>query len=70
MDFTRMSIFSDFTSDWYALVSPYYVNMIIIASFASPIIGVIVMAIKNCLNLWKVRRMCEAKDVDEPVIQK
>lgn len=70
MDFDKMSIFSDFSSDWYALVSPYYVNMLIIASFISPIIGLIVMSIKSCLNQWKVRRMCEAKDAEDPVIQK
>ena len=70
MDFNNISIFSDFSSDWYALVSPYYVNMLIIASFISPIIGLIVMSIKSCLNQWKVRRMCEAKDAEDPVIQK
>lgn len=70
MDFNNMSIFSDFSSDWYALVSPYYVNMLIIASFISPIIGLVVMSIKSCLNQWKVRRMCEAKDAEDPVIQK
>lgn len=70
MDFNNMSIFSDFSSDWYALVSPYYVNMLIIASFISPIIGLIVMSIKSCLNQWKVRRMCEANDAEDPVIQK
>ncbi len=70
MDFSNMSIFSDFTSDWYALVSPYYVTMMIIASFISPIIGLIVFAIKSCLNQWKVRRMCEKNDADDPVIQK
>jgi hypothetical protein len=70
MDFGKMSIFSDFTTDWYALVSPYYVNMIIIASFISPILGLIVFALKNCLNQWKVRRMCESNDAENPVIQK
>jgi hypothetical protein len=70
MDFSRMSIFSDFTSDWYALVSPYYVTMMIIAAFISPIMGLLVFALKNCVNQWRVRRMCERNDVEDPVIQK
>lgn len=70
MDFSRISIFSDFTSDWYALISPYYVTMMIIASFISPIIGLIVFAFKSCFNQWRVKKMCEKNDSDDPVIQK
>lgn len=70
MDFSRMSIFSDFTIDWYALVSPYYVNMMIIAGFFSPVIGLFVFSLKNCFNQWRIRRMCENTDAEDPIIQK
>ena len=29
IDFNNLSIFSDFSGDWYALVSPYYINFLI-----------------------------------------
>jgi hypothetical protein len=70
MDFSRISIFSDFTADWYALISPYYVTMMIIAAFISPVVGLIVFALKSCFNQWRVRRMCEKNDAEDPVIQK
>lgn len=63
MDFSRMSVFDDFTSDWYALISPYYVNMMIIAAFISPVVGLGVFALKSCFKQWKVRRMCESREV-------
>jgi hypothetical protein len=62
MDMSKISIFGDFSLDWYAMVSPYYVNMVIIAAFVSPVIGYFVTALKSCLLKWKVRRMCEAGD--------
>ena len=62
MDMTKISIFGDFSLDWYAMVSPYYVNMVIIAAFVSPVIGYFVTALKSCLLKWKIRRMCEAGD--------
>lgn len=58
MNFDNLSIFDDFTVDWYGIISPYYVTFIIIASFISPIIGFIVMSLKNCLKQWKIMRMC------------
>lgn len=70
MDFSRMSIFSDFTADWYALISPYYLNMMIIASFLSPLVGLLLMSLKSGFNQWRVRRMCEAGDKEDPIIQK
>jgi hypothetical protein len=70
MDFSKMSIFNDFTTDWYALVSPYYLNMVIISAFISPIIGIFITALKNCLTQWSVKSMCENKDKEDPVIQK
>ena len=58
MDFSKISIFTDFTVDWYALITPYYVNMMIIASFISPVIGLVVFSLKNCMLHWKVKKMC------------
>ncbi len=62
MNFDKMSIFKDFTTDWYALISPYYVTMMIIATLVSPLIGLIVFALKSCLLKWKVKKMCESQD--------
>ncbi len=62
MDMSKISIFGDFSLDWYAMVSPYYVNMVIIAAFVSPVIGYFVTALKSCLLKCKIRRMCEAGD--------
>lgn len=70
MDFNSLSIFSDFTADWYAIFSPYYVNFVIIASFITPLAGLLVMTLKNCLRHWKVMRMCNNSDKENPVIQK
>lgn len=70
MDFTQMSIFSDFTIDWYALISPYYVNFVIIGCFISPIIGLIVFSLKNCLNHWKLKSKCDSNDKENPLVQK
>ncbi|CAM5999760.1 unnamed protein product [Sphagnum balticum] len=70
MDFTQMSIFSDFTPNWYALVSPYYLNMIIIAALVSPFVSLVVFALKHYFTHWKVRRACEHNDKEDPFIQK
>lgn len=58
MDMSKISIFGDFSLDWYAMISPYYVNMVIIASFVSPVIGYFVTALKACILRWKMKRMC------------
>ena len=70
IDFNNVSIFEDFDSDWYAIVSPYYTTMLIIASFISPVLGVIVFAIKSCIKHWRVSKKCENTDKEDPYIQK
>lgn len=70
MDFSQMSVFDDFTVDWYAMISPYYLNMIIISSFLSPVISLIMFSFKHCLTLRKVKKLCDNEDKDEPAIQK
>lgn len=65
-----MSVFDDFTVDWYAMISPYYLNMIIISSFLSPVISLIMFSFKHCLTLRKVKKLCDNEDKDEPAIQK
>ena len=62
IDFENVSIFSDFDSDWYAIVSPYYTTMIIIAAFISPLAGLIVFAIKSCIKHWWVESKCQNTD--------
>jgi hypothetical protein len=58
MDFNNLSIFGDFNADWYALISPYYITMIIIASFISPIIGLAVLSLQRCLKNRKIENAC------------
>ncbi len=70
MDFSQISIFSDFTTDWYALISPYYVNFIIIGCFISPVIGLVIFSLKNCMKHSKIKSQCEDNDKDNPLIQK
>lgn len=70
MDFSSISIFSDFTVDWYALISPYYITMVIIGSFISPLIGLIIFSLKSCFNNWRIQKMCEDNDKENPIIQK
>jgi len=62
MDFTQMAIFSDFNSNWYAFVAPYYLNIIIIASFVSPIIGLIIFALKDWFLRWRLKNICDEPD--------
>jgi hypothetical protein len=59
MNFSQMSIFNDFSIDWYAMISPYYMNIIIISSFISPIISVSIFAMKNCFTHWRLKNKCE-----------
>ena len=58
IDYNQLSIFSDFTSDWYALISPYYVNFIIIGCFISPFASLIVFAFKHCFKMWRIEANC------------
>lgn len=70
IDFNKLSIFNDFTTDWYALISPYYLTFMIIGCFVSPFIGLVVFSLKNCFKLWRLRRKCEDNDKENPLIQK
>jgi hypothetical protein len=69
LDFNQISIFKDFTTDWYAVISPYYLNMIIIASI-SPIIGLIIAGLKYGFKHWRIRSKCEHNDAEATYIQK
>jgi len=57
IDFSKVAIFKDFDTDWYAVVSPYYMTFLIIASL-SPLINLFVYYISNCFMHWSVRRAC------------
>lgn len=70
MNFSQMSIFNDFSTDWYGMISPYYTNIIIISSFISPIISIVIFALKNCINQWRLKGKCEDQDKENPMIQK
>ena len=58
IDYNKLSIFSDFNSDWYALISPYYVNFMIIGLFISPLLSLIVFSFKHCFKLWRIESNC------------
>lgn len=70
IDFNQLSIFSDFTSDWYALVSPYYVTFILIGCIVTPFISFFVFSFKHCFKMWLIKRKCEDNDEKDPLIQK
>lgn len=70
IDFSKLSIFSDFTTDWYALIAPYYLNFMIIGCLLSPFIGLVVFSLKHCIKMWRLRSKCEDNDRDDPLIQK
>ena len=57
IDFNRVSIFQDFDADWFAVISPYYVNIFIIAT-VQPIIQLLIYCLRRCLlNCW-VSKKC------------
>jgi len=70
INYSNVSLFEDFNPDWYALISPYYINFLIIGCFVSPFIGLLVFAIKNCIKHWSVKSKCEDSDREDPLIQK
>lgn len=70
IDYSQLSIFSDFTPDWYALIAPYYVNFIIVGCFVSPLAGLVVFALKHCFKMWRLEANCADNDQDDPLIQK
>ena len=70
IDYSQLSIFSDFTPDWYALIAPYYVNFIIVGCFVSPLAGLAVFALKHCFKMWRLEANCTDNDPDDPLIQK
>jgi hypothetical protein len=69
IDFNKVAIFKDYTTDWYAVVGPYYMNFLIIA-ITSPIVNVVTTCFSGCMLNWKVKRACENGDKENPVIQK
>ncbi len=42
--FEKVAIFKDYTTDWYAIVGPYYMNFLIIAC-VSPLINLAITCI-------------------------
>lgn len=70
IDSNKLSIFSDFTTDWYALISPYYLTFMIIGCLVSPFISLVVFSFKNCFKLWRLKSACENNDKENPLIQK
>lgn len=69
IDFGKVAIFKDYTTDWYAVVGPYYINFLIIA-IASPIINLFITCLSGAYLNWKVKKACENSDSDDPIIQK
>ena len=69
IDFDKVAIFKDYTTDWYAVVGPYYMNFLIIA-ITSPIVNVVITCFSGCMLNWKVKRACENGDKENPIIQK
>lgn len=57
LDINKISVFNDFDRDWYAIVSPYYINFFIISAI-SPLIQLVVTFIKRKFVDWKIQKMC------------
>lgn len=57
IDFSKVAIFKDYTTDWYAVVGPYYMNFLIIA-ITSPIVNLVITCLSGCWLNWKVKRAC------------
>jgi len=62
IDFNNLSLFKDFDSDWYALISPYYINFLIIGCLVSPFIDLIIFSFKSCFKNWRTKSKCENND--------
>lgn len=69
INFAEVKIFKDFTSDWYALISPYYLNIILIV-LISPLVSLGIASIWNCFTHYRVRKACESSDKDNQITQK
>lgn len=71
IDLAKIAIFSDFDTDWYAIIAPYYITFFIILCFL-PFISLAVFAVKYCGILWWTKRKCESNNdrSNTPVIQK
>ena len=69
IDFDKVTIFSDFDADWYAIISPYYTFFFIVAAF-SPLIQLVVFILKRKFVIWRLKSMCESNDPKDPYIQK
>ena len=57
IDLNKLSIFSDFDRDWFAIISPYYTNFFIISAIL-PVIQLFVFYLKRSILIWWVRRKC------------
>lgn len=57
IDFSKVAIFRDYTTDWYAVVGPYYMNFLIIA-ILSPIINLLITCLLGCYTARKVMKAC------------
>ena len=69
INFDNVTIFSDFDSNWYAVISPYYTTFFIFAAI-SPLIQLVVFMLKRRFVLWRVKKMSNNDDPDNPYIQK
>lgn len=69
IDFDNVTIFKDFDTDWYAVISPYYTTFFIVSAL-SPLIQLAVFAIKRRLVNWRVTNMCKNDNPESPYIQK
>ena len=69
IDFNRLSIFTDFDRDWFAVISPYYTNFFIISALL-PILQLLLFYVKRCLITCWVRRKCENTNPHKVTIQK
>lgn len=65
IDLNKISVFRDFDRDWYAIVSPYYINFFIISA-VSPLIQLVVTFLKRKFVDWRILKMSN----DSEYIQK
>lgn len=66
-----IAIFSDFDTNWYAIIAPYYITLFIILCLL-PFISLVVFTIKYCGIHWFTKFRCERNNdrSNTPFIQK
>lgn len=69
IDFNNVTVFKDFDTDWYAVISPYYTMFFLVAA-ASPLIQLFAFYIKRTFVNWRIKKMCAQEDPSNPIIQK